>query len=175
MKDILMQAAAAVYRFFCVKPFRRMCYVALLFPVALIGYLSSGLDRRTMVFASRKSASPWIEERLLPREKAPEAALARYVEEVLLGPSSVDALPLFDSGVKLLTAMVRGGTAYVDLSDSAVFQVRGGPGTAESLEILRLGILRNFPAVKSVHIFIAGKEPFGANFGPAGQVGREKK
>lgn len=175
MKDILMRAAAAVHRFFNIKPFRRLFYVALLCPVALIGYLSSGMDRRTMVFLSRTSASTLIIERLLPRERTPEAALGRYIEEALLGPATVDALPLFDPGVKLLTAMVRGETAYVDLSDTAVFQTHGGPTTADSLEILRMGIMRNFPAIKKVYIFIAGREPYGQNFVPASQVGNEKK
>lgn len=142
---------------------RRLFYLVFLGIFALADFFVSGLVRRTFVFYSINKGTI-VEERLLARSPSPETAVRRYIEEALLGPVSLDTAPLFDRETRLESLLYRDGAVYADLSGIAALPLPEGGSVPEGLSVLRGGILRNFPRVKDVKLFIGGNETFFENF-----------
>ncbi|MDR1129246.1 MAG: GerMN domain-containing protein [Treponema sp.] len=150
-------------RFFGSAVCRRILYLVLLGLLAFLDYRARGLVRATYVFYDIESGNELVEERLLPLPPDQEGKLRFYTDEALLGPVSPNALPLVLRGTRLESLLFRGGTVYLDLSESAAFPVGEG-GSLKSLSALRRGIMRNFGFVKDVRLFIAGNEAFPERF-----------
>jgi hypothetical protein len=156
--------------------------LAVLALVALIEFFYLGLARRTFVFYTDTEAVI-VEERMLrvtgenpmasgkkPTETlSREINITRYVEEALLGPVLPDSLPLFPKGTRLLSLLYRDGIVYTDLSQDAAMPLPGGD-VFRNLETLYSGIKRNFPYVRGIRFFIAGKAAYAAQFDQAGEI-----
>jgi hypothetical protein len=145
------------------KPKRRLFYISLLCIVALTEFLVLGLVRRTFVFYS-VGGRQVVEDRMLSRTKSRELDITRYVEEALLGPVTLDTIPLFLQETRLRSLLYRDGVVYVDFTESAAFPVSEGGDVFNSLYTLYEGIKRNFSYVKEVRLFIEGNEAFGEKF-----------
>ena len=101
---------------------------------------------------------------MLKRSTSRELNITRYVEEVLLGPVSPDSLLLFPRETRLRSLLYRDGVVYADLSkDAALPPVEGGE-VLTNLKTLYAGIRRNFPFVKDVRFFIAGRAAYNEEF-----------
>jgi hypothetical protein len=155
---------------------------------ALAEFLLLGLARRTFIFYTDTDAviveqrmlrdsgrNPWASgQSLLAVGKKPTEALSReinitrYIEEALLGPVSPNSLPLFPKETRLRSLLYRNGVVYADLSQDAAMPLPGG-GVFRNLETLYSGIKRNFPYVREIHFFIAGKAAYAGQFGYAGE------
>jgi len=147
------------------KQFRRLSYLAILAGFALFWIFSSKMVRRTFVFYTYDRGGVSVEDRMLPKTGVPERDIARYVEEALLGPVSLDLSPLVTKGTKLRSFMLRGGTVYADLSEDAALPVDGAKTDVfTGLAALNRGIRRNFPSVSDVKLFIDGNEVFFKEF-----------
>jgi hypothetical protein len=131
---------------------------------AFMEFRFSGLARRTFVFYSVISGSVVVEDRMLHRTEDRETDLARYVEEVLLGPVSPDLNPLFPLETGLRSILYRNGAVYVDLSESAALPVSQGEETFRNFLVLNRGIRRNFFYVKDVRLFVAGNPVYVEGF-----------
>jgi hypothetical protein len=156
--------------------------LAALAVVALVEFFYLGLARRTFVFYTDTEAMI-VEQRMLrvagenplasgkkPTETlSREINITRYVEEALLGPVLPDSLPLFPKGTRLLSLLYRDGVVYVDLSQDAAMPLPGGD-VFRNLETLYSGIKRNFPYVRGIRFFIAGKAAYAAQFDQAGEI-----
>lgn len=95
---------------------------------------------------------------MLPRSKTEELGIKSYVEDVILGPKSVEEMALFNEGSSVEAIMLRAGLVYINLSsEAAVPPVEGGE-VLNNLQVLKEGIFRNFPNLKEVYIFIGGNE-----------------
>jgi hypothetical protein len=116
-----------------------------------------------------------VEDRLISQSGSLERRISRYVEEALLGPSSVENYPLFNRDTQVVSLLVRKDIAYVDLSVDGVFTPDPAVDLRSSVTVLRQGILRNFPFLKDARIFIAGKEPYTKKIGSPGPEAQEKK
>jgi hypothetical protein len=160
VKDVLEKISG----FFAVKQNRRLTYLCLLGLFALTEFLLLGLVRRTFVFYSIDNGTPVVEDRMLSRAASREADIRRYVEEVLLGPVSLDSASLFPRETRLRSLLYRDGIVYVDLSESAALPPVEGGETFNGLYTLNTGIRRNFSYVKDVRLFIAGNETFFEKF-----------
>jgi hypothetical protein len=160
MNAIVKDALKALSRFFAVKSQRRLCFLGLLGLVALAEFAASGLVRRTFVFYSIGSGDLTVEDRMLKRSSSREENIGRYVEEALLGPVSPDSAPLFPRETRLHSLMYRNGVVYADLSESAALPPLEGGEVFKNLCTLYEGIRRNFPFVKDVRLFIAGRAVF---------------
>jgi len=148
--------------------------------VALIDFLTLGLARRTYLFYDIDSGVVIVENRLLPvsgrkdhayygsrRFSQRELDITRYVEEALLGPVSSNSMPLFPRETRLSSLLYRNGTVYVDLSEEAVLPPPEGGEVFMNMKTLYAGIRRNFPFIREVRFFIAGKPAYasaGAEF-----------
>ncbi|GHV80203.1 hypothetical protein AGMMS49944_19940 [Spirochaetia bacterium] len=138
---------------------RRFFSLCLLFLFACADFLLLGLVRRTFVFYSIDDIkTPVVEDRMLVRAGSREYDIARYVEEALLGPVSLDSAPLFPKGTRLESLLYRDGVVYADLTESAAMPSLGGVDVFTGVYTLYGGIRRNFSYVKDVRLFINGHE-----------------
>jgi hypothetical protein len=118
------------------------------------------------------------------RSPAREIDIIRYVEEALLGPVSPNSLPLFPKETRLSSLLYRDGVVYLNLSEEAVLppleSLSWGSSSYKdaplqgsflqngevftNMKTLYSGIKRNFPFVRDVRFFIAGKAAFSEKF-----------
>jgi hypothetical protein len=159
----IRRALGVPARFFGSVVCRRFFYLVLLGLLAFFDYRARGVTRVTYVFFDIESGKELVEERLLPLPEDREEKLRFYTAEALLGPVSQSALPLFPRGTRLESLLFRGGTVYLDLSETAALPVEG-QGSFRGFSALRKGILRNFGFVKDIRLFAAGVEAFPEKF-----------
>ena len=159
--------------------------------VVLIEFFVLGLARKTFVFYAIDDGAVSVEERALrisrgsPRSQSRELDITRYVEEALLGPVSPNSLPLFPRETRLRSLLYRNGVVYVDLSeDAALPPLEGSPYHGASLhggevftnmKTLYYGIRRNFPYVRDMRFFIAGRAAYAAEFRQAGELAGSRR
>ena len=160
-------------------------FLVLFGAAALIDFFVLGLARRTFLFYTIDGGIATVEERMLvsggntPYSSTREVDITRYVEEVLLGPVSPNSLPLFPKETRLCSLLYRDGVVYADLSEEAALPylegsalsgaplqgaLLGSGAVFTSLETLYCGVKRNFPFVREVRFFIAGKAAYAGKF-----------
>jgi hypothetical protein len=151
------------------KQIRRLAYLVLLLVFALIDFGRSGLIRRTFEFYAYDGGKPVVEDRMFHKTASREANIKAYIEELVLGPVSVDLAPLVIKGAKLQALMYRGNTVYADFSGAAALPIPGGQPIVANFLAINRGIRRNFRYVSDVKLFINGNEvffeEFSTNFG----------
>jgi hypothetical protein len=146
------------------KQIRRLCYLAVLAGFAFFEMGHTGLAWRTFEFFTYDSGRPVVEDRMLHKASSVELNIKNYVEELILGPVSVDFAPLVTKGTKLRSFMYRNNTVYADFSGDAVLPVPGGQPLDESFLTLNRCIRRNFRSVSGVKLFVNGNEVFFTEF-----------
>ena len=146
------------------KQIRRLIYLAIITIIAFVEMGSSGLSRRTFEFYTFKNNHSVVEDRMLRKTASLETDIKAYVEELILGPVSVDFAPLLTKGTKLRSFIFRDGTVYADFSGEAVLPIPGGQPLFDGFLALNQGIRRNFPAVSDVKLFVNGNEVFFGEF-----------
>jgi hypothetical protein len=157
MNGLIKDKLRAVARLFGEKHTRRLLYLIILGLAAGADFFRLGLVRRTFVFYAIKDGAPLVEDRMFPRAGSAELDLIRYVEELLLGPVSLEAAPLFSRETKLQALLYRDGVVYADFSVSAAWAPPEGGDVFRNLAALREGIRRNFPSVQDVRLFVNGR------------------
>ncbi|MDR0402672.1 MAG: hypothetical protein LBH35_03685 [Treponema sp.] len=147
------------------KQIRRFVYLIALGCFAFFDAAGQDMSRHTFVFYTFDRGKALVEDRMLPRSTSPEEDIARYVEEALLGPVSLEAAPLFARGTRLRTLIFRDGTVYADLSETAALPVPEVKADIfAGMLALNRGIRRNFSYVSDVKLFIEGNEAFFKEF-----------
>jgi hypothetical protein len=147
------------------KAIRRFLYLCLLLLLAFSDFLLLGLVRRTFVFYSIDDIkTPAAEDRMLARAGSPEDDIARYVEEALLGPVSLNSAPLFSKGTRLESLLYRDRVVYADLTEPAAWPSGEGADVFTGVYTLYGGIRRNFSYVKDVRLFIGGHQAYSGKF-----------
>ncbi|MDR2660189.1 MAG: GerMN domain-containing protein [Spirochaetaceae bacterium] len=126
---------------------------------AVAGYISAGLARRTFVFYMADTGQELVEERMIAYTGTRETDIVRYVEEVTLGPVSLEAEPLLNRDTRLESLLLRENVVYINFSEEAAIPPATG-SLADKIAALIDGIRRNFPFVTNTRIFIAGNEIF---------------
>ncbi|GMO55809.1 MAG: hypothetical protein Ta2G_15300 [Termitinemataceae bacterium] len=114
--------------------------------------------RRTFAFVSFDGGKQVIEERMLPKEKTKELSVTKYVYDVILGPSSLEVVPLVNQGTMINSVFMRDNIVYIDLSESAAIPPLEGGVVLENFKMIKKGVLRNFRFIKDVFVFIEGNE-----------------
>jgi hypothetical protein len=142
------------------RTFRRsiaavFCGAGLLFAAsASLYFLGKPGVRRVFFFPSR-TGGLYTETRSLARQTG-GAAVVRYVEELLLGPTGTHAVPLFSPGARVVSCFLRDKTLYIDLSGEALFAEKDACPVKEGAALLKKNCLRNFRAVSEVKLYING-------------------
>ena len=130
---------------------------ALLFAVSLLLYLKAPAGyRRTFVFPLLGSEKPVTEIRYLSREPA-QGDIPLYIDELLLGPQTQRARPLFSPGTTCDFCFVREKTLYVGLSKAVLYQDGAAADILDGIALFKANILHNFRAVSAIELFIDNK------------------
>ena len=146
------------------RQMRRLAYLIVLSIFAFIEMGRSGLSRRTFEFFAYDNNRSVVEDRMLQKTSSIENDIKSYVQELILGPVSLDYAPLVTKGTKLRSFMYRNNTVYADFSKEAVLPVQGGKPLFDSFLTLNQGIRRNFGDVSDVKLFVNGNEVFFGEF-----------
>jgi hypothetical protein len=141
------------------KQIRRLVYLAAVTVFAFFELFHLGMVRRTFEFFTY-DGNPMVEDRMLHKASTMEMDIKKYVEELILGPVSVDLAPLITKGTKLRSFMYRDRTVYADFSGDAVLPVHHGQPLSDGFLGLNRSIRRNFHAVSDVRLFVNGNEVF---------------
>jgi len=142
---------------------RRLIFLILLLVVASVDLLLTPKKRYVFSFYSQKDNTLIAETRFFTPGETREGRLQHYIEEYLLGPASLDALPLFPLDASLETVMIRNDHAYINLSEFAALPVPGIISFNERARLFTEMIRRNFQSIKEISLFIAGNELYHAN------------
>lgn len=136
-----------------------LAVIALSFVVSLICFVPGMATRRVFVFPAVRadgSEGTAVEARYLPRHPV-QGSIPLFVDEMLLGPQSQRARPLFARGTKAEFCFLRGRTLYVGLSKDALFPPAGAENILANIALFRQNVRRNFSSVGEVMLFIDGK------------------
>lgn len=134
--------------------------VSIAFVFSLVAWIVNYPGRRyVMVFQSRDTGELIAEQRFLPR-KSIQGNEMLFVDELLLGPMTERCKLLFSPGTDTISAFVRDGIFYVNISERALDEFDGAVNIKEGAELLSRNILWNFSAVNSVEFFIDSKQAY---------------
>ncbi len=101
------------------------------------------------------------EPRAVPRYGSRETRIQRVVDEILLGPLSVEKGRVFPQGASVQSIMFRSNRLYIDFAQSHLNQQQDTILTyAESEAALRRSLQYNFPFIQEIIITIDGQVPF---------------
>lgn len=127
---------------------------------ATIYFIKTPGRRYLFRFESVDKGKSSLEYRILPHKKG-DAAISLYVNELLLGPKTERARPVFSPGTKSKFCFLRGKTLFVNLSGELLYKTGNAGEIMAGIELFKKNIFESFPKVKSVEIFIDGKEMVG--------------
>jgi hypothetical protein len=116
--------------------------------------------RSVFYFTETRTGKVRTEIRYLPVARTRDERLALYSREILLGPVHQDLAPLYNPGVKLEKAFMRGRDAYIALSADALVP---GPGVTESkkaYDLFKKNVCTNFRNVAKIYMYIDGIEVY---------------
>ena len=136
----------------------------------------TGRERRVLFFPALSGGGGALrligEVRYVPYRAAAGADLRTLLEETILGPADHRAHRLLPRALEVISAHVRGGTAYVNLSRHVWFGATPVPSTgAERIQALTAAIRYNFPELQEVRMLIEGQEPRAAAAAAGGGTG----
>ncbi len=130
--------------------------VLAVFCFSAVRYVIAGSQRRTFRFPIIGSEEIACEVRYLPRNPV-QGTLSMYVDELLLGPQTQRARPVFSNGTKNIFCFQRGKVLYVGLSKEVLYEEPEAARIKEGIALFRENIRRNFRGVKEIALFIDGK------------------
>ena len=92
----------------------------------------------------------------MPRRKGGEKT-ALYVEELLLGPKTERARPIFSPGTKVEFCFERDKVLYVGLSSALLEKTGNASEIMDGIELFKKNVRAAFPRLKKVEIYIGKK------------------
>lgn len=127
----------------------------------LFFYVNHGWVERVLFFPRYTDSGSPGETRRLPRRENREEELRYFLEELMLGPSKIENIPVVPEETELRTVMFRDQILYFDLSEDILIQSAGRPLPLERrMALIRRSILFNYPWVNEIIITINGEIPF---------------
>jgi hypothetical protein len=124
-------------------------------------YLNHGWVERVLFFPRYTDTVSGGETRRLPKRDTREEELMFFLEEIILGPTNIENIPIVPEETELRSVMFRDQVLYLDLSEDILFQTSGRPLPLERrMALIKRSVLFNFPWVKEIIITINGEIPF---------------
>jgi hypothetical protein len=136
--------------------------------ISLALYLLLGQERvrRTLFFPDLLSDEVHAEERIVTRRGASGEAVQLLLEEVILGPASINSSRVVPKTTKINALFIDDRTVYVDLSPRAIGDSPDVRVDFEkALDLLERNVLFNFRFVQDVVITVDGQVPYTPYFG----------
>lgn len=137
--------------------------LAVLFP--------SQSQRRLLRFPDVAGAALHAEWRELPYRASHEEQLELFVEELILGPIQLGAVPVIPRDTTVRGVVISDdGTAYIDLSREFMFSGTDTIGTiGDRMDLIARNIKHNFRYIGSIIITIEGQLPNEPRFAAVGR------
>ena len=138
-----------------------LSFLFLFFFISLMAWLAvfPGI-RRTFIFNSSDSSKLRLETRYVPIH--PEQGKYQFfIDELLLGPVSEHCSGIFASGTRVKRCFRRDDTLFVDFSKELLQADAFSADFEAQFALFKMNVLKNFPEIKNVEIFIDGTTPFG--------------
>lgn len=133
--------------------------VIFLVSVAMWFFNPGRTERRIYFFPRHYVTGTGAEDRVLPVQPSYEQAVALYVREYLLGPSLNKLFRILPLQTRVKSVFIADNVVYVDLSAKAFERdYESRISFNQGIELLKRGVLYNFPAVKDVVVTIEGRE-----------------
>ena len=126
------------------------------FVVSLACFLPSVARRHVFVFPSVTSGDRVVDVRYVPRHPV-QGNIPRFVDELLLGPQSRRARPLFALGTRTEFCFLRGKTLYLGLSKDVIDADAAGNALLGDIALFKENIRNNFSRLDSIVLFVDGK------------------
>ncbi len=147
-------------------PFLRNKVVSLILALFVFSLLSwliclPRYQRMVFLFPGVVNSAVQGETRLVPRVYGRENRIRTAVDEILLGPISVERSPLFPPESRLRSLLYRHGKVYIDF-DASIFLDNENLvlNFEKALDVFRESLLLNFPYIKLIQITVNGQIPF---------------
>lgn len=115
--------------------------------------------RRTFIFKSSDSEVLRVENRFEPVFPA-QGKIRCYIDELLVGPLSEHCRTVFAKGTRVEYCFQRGQKLYVNLSADLLSVTDENTDFAGQIELFKKNIHLNFPEIKDIEVYIAGKLPY---------------
>ena len=136
------------------KPLWLLVFLFAILGIVLFYGLRPGKGLATLYFLSNDNSSYIAEKRNIPFSGTPEERAQALFDEILLGPQSRNASPLFKGPARLASILDRGGRLHADirlssLSDLAVDIDIVKKALAKSLE-------RSLPGAGTLELYVNG-------------------
>ena len=136
--------------------------LAVVFLLSLILYLVLDTSKFGVVIYFPNDSDHRLtgEQRFVPRSRSIEENMTTVVNNVILGPEQLMHDRALAKETSIRALMVKGSTAFVDLSPDLLFPTEDVALTFdESIRALQKTILFNFPGIKRVVVTVNGEEP----------------
>ncbi len=138
-------------------------YLMLVFILAVASgagiILKSGFDRRLFYFPVYGSDEIVIEERYLDKKYTGDK-VRNYVDELLLGPVTERARPIFNKGTKAQYCFIRNHVLYLGVTDTVIDNLAEDSTVSKDIELLKTNVRKNFSNIRDVVFFIGNNETF---------------
>jgi hypothetical protein len=139
--------------------------LALVATVVWMMLLPGRWERRILIFPDTLGAGGHYEYRLVPQRNGSEEKIEILLDELLLGPVQIGAVPFLPRDSSFNSVVLDRGIVYVDITEEVLF----GPETGriafeDSLDLIRRNLRLNFPWLKEIVVTIAGSVPGVAPF-----------
>jgi hypothetical protein len=131
--------------------------------ISLALYLMLGQERvrRTLFFPDLLSDEVHAEARIVTRRATSRDAVQLLLEEVILGPASINSSRVVPKTTRIEAIFLDDRTVYLDLNPRAIGD---SPDVrvdfADALELLERNVLFNFRSVQDVVITVDGQVPY---------------
>ena len=140
---------------------KKITFLIVLVAIALISFFffmpTLSAKRRIFTFPLMGSERAVVEVRYL-RTAPDQSDLQLFVDDLLLGPQTNRARPLFSRGTQALFCFVRDRTLYVNLTKDALLEASDAAPILDGIAYFKQNILKNFPQIKEIELFIDGKQ-----------------
>lgn len=133
--------------------------------VVWVVVLPEPYERRILVFPDAVAGSAHVEFRLVPMRPKLEQRVVVLIEELLLGPVQVGAVPFLPEGTIIQSVILGDENVYIDLSAHVLFGAETDTmAFDDSILFLEQNIRLNFPQLGKVLVTVDGNVPGVAPF-----------
>lgn len=119
--------------------------------------VGNNLVRRVLFFPGRNTSSG--EMRHVPKQEYVEENIELFINELILGPYSIDHLRLIPEKTKLQGLLLRNKSfLFIDFSaDLIVSEQELSINTAKILELIKKNLMYNFPILEEISLSVDGQ------------------
>ncbi len=129
----------------------------LIFSMTIYFVADNNLVRRVLFFPDRNNFSG--EMRRVPRQESPEENIELFINELILGPYSIDHLRVIPENTRLYSILLRNRSSlYIDFSaDLIVSEHELSIIHSDMLELIRKNLKYNFPILEEITLSVDGQ------------------